>query len=225
MSGSRVIREGGYTIVELAVAISLIGLISVSMIAAFTNYLVIITRNNRLVEMTTESQNLMRSTVEELRYGAGVRQTNSISDPNGPAGGWNTTNSNFVIITAMPALNSSKNYIIDPATGDPYYNEYVYFKQGKILYKRVLANTNAVGNTTKRTCPAALVTSTCPADRQLTENVKTMTFTLYDQNDATTLNASLAKSVKIDLSLERDTFGEPLKFDNTIRVTLRNNFE
>lgn len=218
-------HQEGFTIVELLVAITLIGIISVSLIAVFTNYLVIITRNNRLVDMTGDSQNLLRSTVEELRYGAGVRQTNLIADANGPAGGWNTSNTSFVIIIAVPAVDSNDAYIIDSSTGNPYNNELVYFKQGTTLFKRTLAHPNAIGNKTLTSCPAATATSTCPEDRELTKSVKDMNFTLYDQDNALTSDTLLARSVRIDLALERDTFGQPLKLDNSIRVTLRNNFQ
>lgn len=222
---AKALHARGFTITELTVVISLIGILTVSMLAVFTNYFAVITRNNILVDMTNDSQNLLRATVEELRYGAGVRQTNAVPDPNGPSGGWNTSNTNFVIIIPIPAMNASKNYIIDPDTGDPYSNELVYFKQGTTLYKRMLANTSAAGNTTKTTCPASIASASCPADRQLTQNVKDMNFILYDQDDGLTTNTALARSVKIDLLLERDTFGEPLVFNNSIRVTLRNNFQ
>lgn len=217
-------KNPGFTIVELLVVISIIGILSVSLLAVFTNYFAILTRTNILVDMTNDSQNLLRATVEELRYGAGVRQTNVLADSNSPSGGWNTSNTNFVIIIAIPAVNASKAYIIDPDTGEPYNNELVYFKNNKTLYKRTLANVNALGNTAMTSCPIALATPACPPDKKLTENVKDMNFTLFDQDDILTTNTLLARSVKIDLQLERDTFGDPLVFDNTIRVTLRNNF-
>lgn len=216
--------RAGFTIVELVVVMTLLATISISLITVMSNYLVIITRNNRLVDMTTTSQNLLRSTVEELRYGDGVRQTNSISDSNGPSGGWNTSNTNFVIIIAVPAVDASNEYIIDTDTGDPYNNELVYFKVGNTLYKRTLAHPEAVGNRTVTSCPVATATNTCPADRLLAADVKDMNFILYDQDNALTTNTLLATSVKIDLILERDTFGNPLSFTNSIRITLRNNF-
>lgn len=216
-------RQAGFTIVELLVAISLLGIISVSLIATFSNYLSIITRNSRSNELTAESQNLLRATVEELRYGAGVRQTNTITDPNAP-GGWNTSNSSFVIIIAMPAVDTANNYIIDPDTGSPYNNELVYFKEGTTLYKRTLANPLAVGNKVVTSCPSGAVTTTCPADRLLTPNTSSFSFELYDQDNTLTPDPLLARSININLLLERDTFGEPISFDNNIRITLRNQF-
>ncbi len=221
---SRHTRQGGFTLVEVLVSISLASILAVGLFSIITTYFVTITRNNLLIDMTVDSQNLLRATVEELRYGAGVRQSNSISDANAPVGGWNTSNANFVIIIAVPAVDSSRNYITDPLTGSPYSNELVYFKSGTTLYKRSLAHPAATGNTLQTSCPAGLATPSCPADKKLIEAVDDMVFTLYDQDDAVTTDALLARSVKIVLSMERETFGTPLTLENNIRVTLRNNF-
>lgn len=224
MSASINDNQQGYTIPELIVAISLFGIISVAFLGLMTNYFASITRNNMFIDMTTNSQNLLRSTVEELRYSAGVRQTNAISDPNGPPGGWNTSNAAFVIIIAKPAQNASGDFIIDTATGSPFNNELVYFKSGTDLYRRTLANSAATGNTAETTCPPPSASPGCPADTKLIEHMDDMVFTLYDQDDATTTNPLLARSVKINLSMERDTFGDPLTLQNSIRATLRNTY-
>ena len=217
-------RQDGFTLPELVMSISLIGIISVSILAIFINYFVIITRNSIVAEMTADSQNLLRSTVEELRYGAGVRQSNTITDPNSPPTGWNTGNANFVIIVAVPASDNQREYIIDSATGNPYNNELVYFKQDSDLYKRTLANPSAAGNSLTTSCPAASATNVCPADKKLLENVSDMDFSLYDQDNALTTDPLLARSINVSLSMSKDSFGEPLTLTNGIRVTLRNTF-
>jgi len=216
--------SAGFTITELLVSITVLGILLVGVLGISTYFFTFITRNNTLVQMTVDSQNLLRATVEELRYGAGVRQTSALSDPNAPAGGWNTSNTDFVIIIAVPAADSANQYLIDPDTGSPYNNELVYFKDGTDLFKRTLANPGAVGNKLITSCPEALSSAACPADRKLAETLKSMIFTLYDQDDILTTDPLLARSVKIDLALEKDTFGDPLTLDNSIRVTLRNKF-
>lgn len=217
-------NQAGFTITELIISISLLAIVSVSIMTVFINYFVIITRNNIIVDMTSDAQNLLRSTTEELRYGAGVRQTNSIVDANSPVGGWNTSNSNFVIIVAMPATDASGNYIIDPLTGSPYNNELVYFKSQAKLYKRTLANPNAAGNRATTSCPASIATIGCPADKQLIDYLNDMNFTLYDQDNGVTTDPLLARSINIDLIMQRETFGQPLVLNNNIRITLRNQF-
>lgn len=208
----------------MTVAVSVMAIIGVVFLGIIANYFVVISRNNELAEMTIQSQNLLRTTVENIRFGDGVRQTNQNPDANAPTGGWNTSNTSFVIIIAVPALNSSKQYIIDPNTGSPYMNELVYYKSGTTLMERILANPSATGNRMETTCPANLATNTCPADPVLANYVNSMTFTLYDQNAATTTVATDARSVAINLSMQRNAPGNPITVSNSIRVTLRNRF-
>lgn len=227
MSSSPFIRNRrGFTLVELNTSITLIAILGISFMAIFSNFIVSTTRTNYSIEMTNQSQSLLRILVEELRYGAGVRQTNAIPDPNpdAPPSGWNTSNASFVIITVVPALNASNAYIIDDDTGQPYLNEYVYYKKGTLLYKRTLANPNAVDNKSTTSCSPTYQVAGCPTDRQLVDGLKTIIFNLYDQDNITPTTAPLARSIKIDLVLEKKTFGSSLTFDNSVRTTLRNKF-
>jgi prepilin-type N-terminal cleavage/methylation domain-containing protein len=216
--------QRGFTIVEMTVVITVFGIVGVVFLGIVANYFVVISRSNALTDMTINSQNLLRTTVENIRYGDGVRQTNTIVDSHAPAGGWNTSNTSFVIIIAVPALDTSKNYIIDPATGSPYMNELVYYKTGTTLMERILANPAATGNRIHTTCPPASATTSCPADPVLADYVRSMLFTLYDQDGASTTDTALARSVKIDLTMERNDPGHPITLSNSIRVTLRNRF-
>lgn len=215
-------NERGFTIAELNVSLVVAGLIILAVSAIFINYFVLISRNNLYVEMTADSQNLLRSMVEEFRYGAGIRQSNTLSDPNGPIGGWNTNNDSFVVIIASPVKDSSGDYIIDSMTGSAYKNEYVYYKSGGDLYRRVLADTNVLGNNTVTTCPPGQSTSTCPPDVKLVDGIDSVVFQLFDQDDYSTADPLLARSINIFVALERDLFGSPIRVDNNMRITLRN---
>lgn len=217
-------NSSGFTLVELNISITILGILAVGMIGVFADFFSVMTRTNQSVLMTTDSQNLLRTVQEELRYGAGVRGSATINDSHAPSGGWNTSNSAFVIIVATPATDSSHNYIINPLTGNPYLNELVYYKNGTTLYKRVLANPGAIGNSLKTSCPAANATSSCPADPKLVENLDSMVFTLYSQDNVVITDPATARSFRIDLKLQKKSFGTPLVVDNNIRVTLRNNF-
>lgn len=216
--------QSGFTIVELAIGISVGTVLMLAFMTVMTDYFILITRNNASIDMTNSSQNLLRSTVETLRLSNGVRQTNSITDPNAPAGGWNTSNANFVIVISSPAVDASHNYIFDPSTGAPYMNELVYYKSGNSLMKRTLANPAATGDSLRTTCPAAQASDTCPADVDLADYFQSMSFTLYDQDGSTTSDPPSARSVSIDLNMQRSVFGEPISLDNKIRVSLRNRF-
>jgi len=218
------LTASGFTLVEVTVVVTLLSIVGVVFLGFATNYFVVISRTNQLTEMTVGSQNLLRSTVENIRLGDGVRQTNAIPDSNAPAGGWNTSNSNFVIIIAVPAFDTSRNYIIDPATGSPYMDELVYYKQGTTLMERKLANPGAVGDRLHTTCPPASATSSCQSDIELAKYVNSMLFTLYDQDGVTTTIPAEARSVKITLNMQRNAPGQPLNLTTNMQVTLRNRF-
>ncbi len=217
-------REGGFTLTELLIVITVTATLSVALLGAMLNYYVLITRNNASIDMTANSQNLLRTTVENLRTGDGVRQTNSISDPNSPPGGWTTSDTNFVIVIPTPALDGAHNYILDSTTGSPYMNELVYYKNGNSLMERSLAEPNAAGNVLKTSCPPSSASLTCPPDKDLADFVSSMTFTLYDQDAVLTNDPTLARSILINLTLNRKVLGHPITLSNAIRVTLRNRF-
>lgn len=217
-------NQQGYTISELMISVSVSSILFIAFLTAITNYFILITRNNASIEMTTSSQNLLRSTIDNLRVSNGIRQTNSITDANAPVGGWNTSNTNFVIVISTPAVNSANNYIIDPATGSPYMNELVYYKSGNSLYKRSLANPSAAGNRLRTSCPAAIASPSCPADVNLADYFQSMSFSLYDQDGAATVDPAQARSIGINLNMQRNVFGSLLSLDNNIRVSLRNRF-
>ena len=225
MSGSRQkARQAGFTLVEVVTVVTVIGVIGVVFLGLLVNYFVVITRNNELTNMTVDSQNLLRSTVENIRFGDGVRQTNQITDAHAPVGGWTTSNTNFVIIIAVPALTTGRAYIVDPSTGSPYMNELVYYKNGSTLMERQLANPNATGNNLTTTCPPNFASSSCPPDIQLAQYVNTMTFTLYDQNAAITTDPTQARSIRITLNMQRNAPSSPINLTTSTQVTLRNRF-
>lgn len=217
-------RQEGMTIVELTIGITISSILFLAFMAAMTSHFTLITKNNASIDMAANSQNLLRATVETLRVGQGVRQTNTIADLNAPSGGWNTSNTSFVIVIATPALNSARDYIIDPSTGGPYINELVYYKSADSLMKRQLANPNASGNTLLTSCPANLSSPSCPADKVLADHVQTMLFTLYDQDNNLTTDPVLARLIKIDINMQRLVFGSSIGLNNSIQVTLRNRF-
>lgn len=76
-----------------------------------------------------------------------------------------------LIYFSQPALDSSKNFIMNGT--QPYQNEYVLYLDGssKQLLLRTLANTDAPGNAAVTSCPPSATSSTCPADRIIAEDL------------------------------------------------------
>lgn len=66
-----------------------------------------------------------------------------------------------------PSLNMSGAFIMNGT--QPYEDEYVLYIDGsrKALMQRSLANSSASGNRLKTSCPPAIATSSCPADKAI----------------------------------------------------------
>jgi type II secretory pathway pseudopilin PulG len=214
--------SGGFTIIEVLIALVVATIMVATLLTVTFSFYGNSIRNSTQARLAVESQNILRTIVEELRVSSGIRDSNTITDPNGPGGGWTTSEASLVLIISTPVMDSSNNFVVDPNTGNPYQNEIIYYATNNTLYKRYLADSAAPGNQFKTSCPPALATDTCPADVVLSKRFKDMTFVFYDQDDAVTTTLTSARSVKMTIDMEQDAFGQTVGFTNNIRMTMRN---
>lgn len=216
------VHQRGFSVVELLVVVSVSSLV-VLVFMSISIYLYGDTlRASTHSQLAAQSQTVLRSIVEDVRQGSAIKATNSNTDANAPTGGWATNSSTGTIIIATPSLTSANNFIINSGTGKPYQDEIVYFVSGTTIYKRTIANASAAGNAAKTSCPAALSSASCPADAIVNNRYKSMIFSLFDQDNASTTTIANARSIAITLQLERVTYSNPVNFTNTIQITLRN---
>jgi prepilin-type N-terminal cleavage/methylation domain-containing protein len=215
-------RSNGFTITELVISLTISGILAVVIFTTTFYYFVNTSQAETATTLALESQTILTQLTEDIRLADSIANANAISDPNGPGGGWTTSDPSNILIIESPATTSGRDIIYDSNTGSPYRNEFIYFINGNTMYKRVLANTNASGNTAKRTCPAASASSTCPPDRLFSSNISNLTFTFYDVSDATTANAAQARSVVLTVNMLKKNFGKNITLANSTRVTLRN---
>ena len=212
----------GFTITELLIATILGGMMAIILFSITIFLYGGVLRNEVRSELTVESQNILRGVVEDLRMSSGIKTTNSIPDANEPSGGWVTSNANTILIISYPALDTNNEFIVNTLTGEPYQNEYIYFAQETNLFKRILANPAAPGNSETTSCPKSLATLSCPEDRILSTNFKAMNFEFYDQDDIVTTDLLLARSIRLDIDMTRNVLGQDIDANNRIRVTMRN---
>jgi prepilin-type N-terminal cleavage/methylation domain-containing protein len=212
----------GFTITELVISLTVAGILAMVLFTATFYYYANAAQAETSTTLALESQSILTQLTEDIRLADSIASTNAIPDSNGPSGGWTTSDPSNIIIIESPAVDSSRNIIYDNGTGYPYRNEFIYSISATNMYKRVLANSSASGNTAKTTCPAASAGPTCPPDRLFSVNVSNLTFTFYDSSDATTANATQARSVVLTVNMARKSFGKNITLNNATRVTLRN---
>jgi len=215
-------RQGGFTITELVIAITVAGILAGAIFVATFDYYADVSRAQASTDMALASQSILNQMTGDIRLADAISSTNAIADPNAPAGGWVTSNPSNVIIIESPATDSSHNIIYNSDTGFPYRNEFIYFISGGSMYKRVLANTAATGNTAVTSCPADKASPSCPPDILFSDHASNLSFTFYDSSDNTTADATKARSVQLEVNLAQDVFGRNVGLDNQARITLRN---
>lgn len=215
-------RESGFTLVELVTVIVVLGILMIPLTIFTTNYFGAMIGKNTEAQLASESQILLRSITEELRTSSAILPSATLNDPNMPPAGWQTSNTNLIIIISTPALNTQHKFIIDPLAGTPYQNQIIYYTSGNSLYRRYLANPDATGNTTVTSCPPSATTSSCPSDVLLTSHFSAMSFTLYDQDDVVTTNISQARSIIVNVTMSQKMYGRTIQYKNSMRMTMRN---
>ena len=215
-------HQPGYTLVELVTAIVVLGILMVPLTVFTINYFGAMIAKNTEAQLATEAQILLRSITEELRTSSAILPATTLTDPNEPAEGWTTSNDTVVIVISTPALDVNRSFITDSVTKYLYQNQIVYYTEGSNLYRRYISNPDAPSNTTVTSCPPASATSTCPADTLLTSNFSDMTFVLYDQDDNVTTDITYARSIIVNVSMKKPTFGRDIEYANAMRMTMRN---
>ncbi len=223
MLGNIRTQEGGFTIVEMTVAITAGSLVALTVLSISLFFFADVMRANSQTQLLAESQVALSRMVEDMRTGSAILLSNTITDANEPAGGWTTSNTDLILIVATPSIDNANNFVFDASTGNPYQDEFIYFTDNDDhLHKRILANTAAPGNVAVTTCPAAVVTSSCPEDKLLTENFDNMTFSFFDRDNNPTVDPTAARSTEINIFMSKQVFGRMVTAENNIRMSLRN---
>lgn len=79
-----------------------------------------------------------------------------------------------LIYFKRPSINTSGAIVMNGT--QPYEDEYILYLDGgtKSLMSRTLANPNAVGNRLKTSCPSAIATNSCPADKTVATDLSSV---------------------------------------------------
>lgn len=216
--------RSGFTLVEVLIAMTvsavLIGIIIAFMLNSLTRYGVAGAR----AELLNEAQIALDITTNDIRLSANADKNNRWDDDNAPDApddklSWQSDAQTLVLATA--AQDSNRDIIFsDPAKYISQKNNSIYFVKDHALYKRILA-APVEGNAAQTTCPAALATTNCPADKKLLSNVDTFRVTYYnDQNQQ--VAADEARSVELYVKLRVERYPESVVAEYTTRMVFRN---
>lgn len=213
-----------FTIVEVLVGVvvtSLLLMVIMNFMAnGLINYAVIQARRDLLIQ----AQQGLDQIADETRLSANADLNNRWPDNNAPSApnnlySWTSNASTLILATAVQDTN--KNIVFSDAS--QYItekNNNIYFISSGTLYKRTLASTVS-NNSSKTTCPSAKVTSSCPADKKLIENISSFTVLYYD-GDNNQVSPTDARSIELQVNLSKKYYGRTITADYKTRMVFRN---
>ncbi len=223
--------EGGFTLVELLVAVS-VASVMFAIIFGFqrdliNQYNLLVNRNQLLA--ATKDATLQVATA--IRSSKSLLANNAVADSHAPSApgnlySWSSTPGNdAAIVLAIPAVDQSGNLIyVDGSHQSTYTNNVIYYldQTQHILYKRVLANTQAPGNVAVTSCPPTATTPSCPADAKIVADVASFAATFYDSGNNTVTVPSGTEAIQITVSQTKYYHALSYSSSFTTRATLRN---
>lgn len=218
-------NNGGYTLIELLVATSIMMLIIVGMLTFLVNSIVGNARREARSDLLREAQLALDVMVGDIRLSANVDDNNRIEDPNSPDAaatngfGWESDADTLILATAVED-NSGTIIFQDEAHYITEKNNLIYYVLDGILYKRTLA-ADVADNASTTTCPPDEADSVCPADRLSVENVSSLQLRYYDAEN-NEVPPSNARSVEATLSLQAVKFGRTIDVSYSTRTVFRN---
>lgn len=215
------LNEAGYTLVEVLIVVTVMGIllavIGTFALGSFTQTSVESVRASQL----GESQIAMDRVINDIRLAAGADSTNRWPDANNSAGtlAW-SSNANTLVLATI-ATNASNNVIFaDASKYISEKNSTIYFVKNGNLYKRVLAAPVA-GNSAKTSCPQAVASASCPADKLMLSNVVSFSLKYFDGANAQ-VTPTNARSVELTVNTSTKRFSQTIKSNYTTRAVFRN---
>ena len=174
-----------------------------------------------LLAATQDSLDLIS---DNIRLSASADQNNRWQDANAPSApsnlqSWQSNATTLVLASA--AEDSSRNILFsDPSNYTSHKNNQIFFVKNGTLYRRVLASPVA-GNRAKTTCPAALATAVCPADRKLAQGVVSFSVKYYNAANVE-VTPTNARSIELSMTTQKKAFGKMIQSSDKTRMVFRN---
>lgn len=213
--------EKGFTLAETLVTLSVVSILFVVIGNFSITSLATSSIATAEANLQGESQIAMDRIINDIRLSAGAEQNNRWADVNKVEGDYSWQSNAGTVVLATAVQDTNENIIFaDPAHYISEKNNVIYFVKDKILYKRVLASPVA-GNAARNTCPKAVATAACPADRELLTNVTEFSVK-YFNGDEQQVTPTDARSIELTLKTSIKKFSTNINSDYTTRAVFRN---
>lgn len=224
MKQLRSMSQEGFTIVEALVGITMTVILLMIIMNFMANYFAQHAINTAKSELLVSSQRALDTIGQDIRLSASADSANRWMDANAPDApanqlSWQSDANQLVLATA--AEDDDGNILFaDASQYISEKNNNIYFVDNGTLYKRTLA-APVDGNRASTSCPSGYVTSDCPGDKILAENVSSFTIT-YLSGTEEVVEPTNARAIEMRLELAQERFGKDVTAGYTARMVFRN---
>lgn len=211
----------GFTLVELAVATAITGILIIVIMGFATNSFAQITVDSARSDLLRESQLSLDVLTQDARLSSNSYEESNILDPNAPGGSQRWTGDGSTLVLATAAQDRNKNIIFADAlqyTSEK--NNKIYFVNNGTLYRRTLA-ADVADNAASTTCPKNKANASCPSDTVLAQNVSDFSIK-YLGGTGEEVDANDAKSVEVTLKLSVRKYNRDITAEYSTRTVFRN---
>lgn len=218
--------QQGFTLTELIVVISVIGILVTVIATVVINNLQAIARENNRAELIRSSQLGLDLITENARLGSNAKTSNRWPDMNAPAaaGGdyFSWQSDAQTLIVSSPVVDTSGNIVfLDTTQYVPETNEEVYYLKDRTIHRRIIAASGVANNRRKTTCPDDRTSATCRADAKIMDNVDSIEFKYFDVQGNEVVPAN-ARSVQVTVNVSLKSTGGNLNSKLVTRMVFRN---
>lgn len=218
------LNHDGMTLIELSIAL----LITAAMVTVIVSFAVDKLQQSSIQTMQQDllsnAETGLNRITNDIRLAVAADANNRWDDPHAPSApgddfSWQSNATTIVL--AVAAQDTSGNIIFD----DPHdyvsaKNNVIYYLSNGSIWRRTLAAPNS-GNSAVTTCPPSLATASCPADRDILDNVETFSATYYDGSNNQVSSAD-AHSVQLTVQLNEHKYRQDITAKYTTRMVFRN---
>jgi prepilin-type N-terminal cleavage/methylation domain-containing protein len=225
--------QGGYTLVEMLVAISMSTLLVLAIGNFATNSVIGSNQDYNKTLVLTNSKEAVNIVARQIRLSKSVLAANTLADDHAPGApgdlfSWSgAAGSGTSLILAVPSRDGSGDIIWIDGNHTSVVTDNVIFyldTASKKLYRRWIVNptATAAGSTQKTTCPPSLASASCPADADVVDDVANLTTSYLKADGTTTTVPDNTEAVNYTVTETRTINGKAFSGTYSTIATLRN---
>lgn len=217
-------RQNGFTLTEIVISLAITSLVIIGILNFAAISIVQYSVASARAQVLSEAQSALDVVNNDIRLSASADDQNRWEDqyaPGAPANEYSWESDNDTLVLARVVEDDDGDIIFsDPAQYISHKNNVIYFLQNGTLYRRILADP-VNGNSVSSTCPAGQASSSCPADRVILRNVRSLTFS-YRNGEDVVVQPVDARSVEISVRVGQRRYGRDIDVTYSTRTVFRN---